>query len=233
MTPSATLTMGAIAYMKKYGVTNVDCGHYVVSIRNYAATNPNAWYYERPITLEEHQQSKWIIEPYVRLLDCCQESDGGVAIVMTSVERAKNLRNAPIVVKGGAQEMHPKHNPGFASQSDQMAARLFKSAGLKPSYISCAYLYDAFTPHVFLQLEGLGFCGPGEAASFIRSGATAIDGALPMNTNGGLIGEAYIHGMNFITEAVRQLRGVAANQVKNVEHVLVSAGQTGHILGRL
>ena len=93
-------------------------------------------------------------------------------------------------------------------------------------------LYDAFTPQVLKQLEGFGFCGRGEAKDFVRDGNIELGGRLPVNTNGGLIGEAYIHGMNNITEAVRQVRGTAVNQVPNVEHALVSCAMAGAILGR-
>lgn len=232
MTPSATISLAALDYMNRYGVTNLDFGHYAVGIRQYAATQPTAWFRGRPITLEEHQASRWIIEPVVRLLDCCQESDGGVALVMTSLERARYLKQPPAVVVGGAQDVAYRGNPGFSARTAEVGRRLFKSAGLTPKDISAAYLYDAFTPEVFNQLEGLGFCGPGEAKDFLRSGATRLTGALPLNTNGGLQGEAYIHGMNMITEAVRQLRGTAANQVSDVEHLLVSSGSSAHILGR-
>lgn len=232
MTPSATISIASLDYMNRYGVTNEDFGHYVVSARAYAATQPTAWFRDRPVTIDDHQASRWIIEPVLRLLDCCQESDGGVALVMTSVERARDLRRAPVVVKGAAQDVKPNSNPGLSARVERMAERLYRSAGMGPQEISAALLYDAFTPEVFHQLEGLGFCGAGEAKDFVRSGAMRLDGRLPVNMNGGLLGEAYIHGMNMITEAVRQLRGEAANQVPNVEHVLMSSGASGHILGR-
>jgi acetyl-CoA acetyltransferase len=232
MTPATTIALAALPYMRRYGVTNEDFGHHAVVSRAYAATQPTAWFYERPITLEEHQASRWIVEPVVRLLDCCQESDGGVALVMTSLDRARDLRQPPVVVRGAAQDIRPSGNVGFSARVPQMAERLYKSAGMGPSDISAALLYDAFTPQVFLELEGLGFCGLGEAKDFIRAGETKINGRLPLNMNGGLTGEAYIHGMNLITEAVRQVRGTATNQVANVEHVLMASSACGHILGR-
>jgi acetyl-CoA acetyltransferase len=104
---------------------------------------------------------------------------------------------------------------------------------MKPTDMQMAMIYDAFTPQVLKQLEGFGFCKRGEAKDFIADGQIEIDGLLPINTNGGLIGEAYIHGMNNITEAVRQVRGSAVNQVKKVEHVLVSSGMAGAILEKV
>lgn len=232
MTPATMSSLAALPYMKRYGVTNEDFGHYAVVNRAYAATTPTAWFYGRPITLADHQASRWIVEPVCRLLDCCQESDGGVALVMTSVERARDLRQIPAVVRGAAQDVRPSGYIGLSARTGIMAGRLWRSAGLTPADISAALIYDAFTPEVFHQLEELGFCEPGGAAHFIRAGETGIDGRLPVNTNGGLQGEAYIHGMNLITEAVRQIRGTAANQVAGVEHVLMSSGACAHILGR-
>jgi len=109
---------------------------------------------------------------------------------------------------------------------------MYGTAGVGPKDIDVAMIYENFSPIVFMQLEAFGFCSPGEASDFIAEGNIGPGGELPVNTNGGLLGEAYIHGMNLITEAVRQLRGTAVNQVDDVEHVLVSAGRSGLILGR-
>jgi acetyl-CoA acetyltransferase len=117
-------------------------------------------------------------------------------------------------------------------QSVNCARRVFEAAGVGPKDIDVALLYDAFTPEVVNQLEAFGFCGAGEALDFVKSGACAIDGELPLNTNGGLIGEAYVHGLNMVTEGVRQLRGVAANQRKDAELVLFSSGNGAVILAK-
>lgn len=231
-TPAAMIGMANLPYMRKYGVTNEDFGHYVVTAREHAATNPNAWFYQRPITIEEHQASKWIVEPAIRMLDCCQESDGGVAVVLTSIERARDLRQKPAVVRGGAWDVRPSGTMGLAAREHHVAERLWKSSGLRPQDMSLAMLYDAFTPEVFTQTEAFGLCEPGEAKHFYRAGEGRLSGRLPVNPNGGLIGEAYIHGMNQITEAVRQIRGTAVNQVAHVENILVSSGASAHILGQ-
>jgi acetyl-CoA acetyltransferase len=223
LSPAAVLSMQLLPYMRTYGVTNEDFGRYVVSIRDFAATNPESWFAGRPITLADHQSSRWIVEPILRLLDCCQESDGGVALVITSTERARDLRPRPAVILGAIQEVGRLHNA-----SD----RLYAMAGVAPGEIGAAMIYDAFSPHVFQALEGLGFCKPGEAKDFIASGATSRNGVMPINTNGGLIGEAYIHGMNLLTEAVRQIRGTAVNQVNGANRVLMSSGRGACILGR-
>jgi acetyl-CoA acetyltransferase len=113
-----------------------------------------------------------------------------------------------------------------------VAGELWRQSGLGPADMDAAMLYEHFSPIVFLQLEALGFCGPGEAKDFIAEGHGGLDGSLPINTHGGLLGEAYIHGVNHITEAVRQLRGTAANQLDDPEHIIVTSGISAAVLGR-
>ena len=227
--------------MHAYGVSNADFGRYSVVARKHAATNPNAWFYQRPITLADHQNSRWIVPPVLRLLDCCQESDGGVALIVTTAERARHLRQPAVRVlaaeqshQAGGDELLDYYRGDRATfpEADELGARLYRSTGLRPSDIDVALLYENFSPVVFLQLESLGFCGRGEAKDFIADGQIELGGTIPVNTNGGLLGEGYIHGMNNILEGVRQVRGTAANQVEHVEHVLVSAGRSGLILAK-
>lgn len=245
MTPASWVAMHARRYMHTYGATNEDFGRIAVVDRAHAATNPDAWFYERPITIEEHQASRWIIEPVLRLLDCCQESDGGVAIVVTSADRARDLRQPPVLITAAAQgatddsEMMTSYYRDDLTGLPEMGLvgdRLWADSGLRPDDISTAFLYDHFTPFVLMQLEELGFCGRGEAKDYATVERLSLGGELPINTSGGLLGEAYIHGMNGITESVRQVRGTSVNQVDDVEHVLVTAGTgvptSGLILGR-
>jgi acetyl-CoA acetyltransferase len=238
-TPASWEALASQHYMETFGVTNQDLGHVSVAQRKHAATNPLAWFYRKPITLEEHQQSRWIVEPVLRLLDCCQESDGGVALVITSLERARDLKQPPVRIVSAAQsipaevEVISNYYHGDLTvmpEARGVARRLYGRSGLTPKDMQLAMIYDAFTPQVLKQLEAFGFCGRGEAKDFIKGGNIEVGGSLPVNTNGGLIGEAYIHGMNNITEAVRQLRGTATNQVKNLTHALVSCGMAGAIL---
>ncbi|WP_373199794.1 lipid-transfer protein [Mycobacterium marinum] len=228
LTPAAWVALHAQRYMSTYGVTNEDFGRIAVVDRAHAARNPDAWFYQRPITLADHQNSRWIIEPVLRLLDCCQESDGGVALVVTSTERARDLRQPAAVITAAAQgEMMTSYYREDITGLPEMgvvAKRLWRDSGLKPADIQTAFIYDHFTPFVFTQLEELGFCGRGEAKEFATVENLSLGGLLPINTNGGLLGEAYIHGMNGITEAVRQVRGTSYNQVDHVEHVLVTSG---------
>jgi acetyl-CoA acetyltransferase len=224
--------MSARRYMTTYGATSEDFGRVSVADRRHAATNPKAWFYDQPITLEDHQASRWIVEP-LRLLDCCQESDGAVAVVVTSLERARDLRQKPAVIRAAAQGatsnqqmMTGYYGPDITGLPEMglVARQLYETAGIGPSDIQTAVIYDHFTPFVLVQLEEFGFCGRGEAPDFIRDGNIEIGGQLPINTHGGQLGEAYIHGMNGIAEGVRQIRGSAVNQVDDVEHVVVTAG---------
>ena len=245
LSPAGWVALQARRYMHEYGVTSADFGRISVVDRKHAATNPAAWFYQRPITLADHQQSKWIIEPVLRLLDCCQESDGGVALVVTTPEHARDLRQAPALIVAAAQGaaddgelMTSYYRPEITGLPEMgvVAKKLWADSGLTPADIQTAFLYDHFTPFVLMQLEELGFCGRGEAKDFATIENLSLGGRLPINTSGGLLGEAYIHGMNGITEAVRQIRGTSCNQVANVEHVLVTAGTgcptSGLVLGR-
>ena len=240
-TPAQMYALWYRRYMHAYGATNEDLGRYAVVARRYAATNPKAWFYERPITLADHQESRWIVEPVLRLLDCCQESDGGVALVITRDDRAADtpspvriLATADADVRNGSV-MYNYHHPDLATfpEAEACARQLWEKTGLGPADIGAAMLYENFSPVVFLLLEAFGFCGRGEAKDFIADGEIDIDGTLPVNTHGGLLGEAYIHGVNSIQEGVRQLRRTAVNQVPSVDHVLVSAGPSGIVLGRV
>jgi acetyl-CoA acetyltransferase len=240
LTPASWMSLNATRYMHTFGVTSEDFGRAVVQLRDYAATNPAAHFFGRPITLADHQASRWIAEPCIRLFDCCQETDGSVAIVITSAERARATR-APVVIEtavGAAlfeQEVatdHYRPDLSIMDGSVALAKQLFDASGVSRSDIDVALIYDAFSPILLMQLEALGFCGFGEAKDFIAEGNLSPKGALPCNTNGGLIGEGYIHGMNLTLEAVRQLRGDAANQLDRPRTALVSASRTGAILRR-
>jgi acetyl-CoA acetyltransferase len=232
LTPASWVAMFARRYMHEYGATSEDFGRVTVADRRHAAQNPNAWFCGKPITLEEHQASRMIVDP-LHLLDCCQESDGAVALVVTSAQRARDLPNPPVVIRAAAQGAgHDQESMTSYYRDDisglpemgLVARQLWSQAGIGPQDVQTAVLYDHFTPFVLTQLEELGFCGRGEAKDFVKDGNIELGGRLPLNTHGGQLGEAYIHGMNGISEAVRQVRGTSANQVASVEHVLVTAG---------
>ncbi|SEM87553.1 lipid-transfer protein [Nonomuraea pusilla] len=231
-TPAAWVAMFARRYLHVHGASSEDFGRVAVAMRRHAATNPAAWFHGRPITLEEHQASRWIAEP-LRLLDCCQESDGAVALVVTSAERARDLRRSPALITAAAQGSAAGQMMMTSYYRDDLTGlpemgvvgrRLWEASGLSPGDVQTAILYDHFTPFVLVQLEELGFCGRGEAPDLVRDGGIELGGRLPVNPHGGQLGEAYIHGMNGIAEAVRQIRGTSANQVGGVANVLVTAG---------
>ncbi|HEY5244208.1 MAG TPA: hypothetical protein VIJ60_00940, partial [Acidimicrobiales bacterium] len=193
--------------------------------------------------LADHQASRWIVEP-LHLLDCCQETDGGQALVVTSLERARDLPNPPAVVRAAAQGSGDGQDMMTSYYRDDMtglpemevvARQLWATSGLGPDDMQAAILYDHFTPYVLYQLEELGFCGRGEAKDFVRDGNIELGGRLPINTHGGQLGEGYLHGMNGIAEGVRLVRGTSVNQVPDVEHVVVTAGTgvptSGLVLG--
>ncbi|MFF0480598.1 lipid-transfer protein [Streptomyces sp. NPDC004435] len=237
LTPASWVAMAAQRYLHTYGLTPEVFGHVAVTDRRYAATNPAAWFHGKPITLADHAASRWIAEP-LRLLDCCQETDGGQAIVVTTPERARDLRHPPAVVLAAAQGAGRKqeamtsfYRDGLAGLPEMgvVARQLWRTSGLRPADIDVGVLYDHFTPFVLMQLEEFGFCGPGEGGEFVAAEA------LPLNTHGGQLGEAYLHGMNGIAEAVRQLRGSSVNQIPGAARVLVTAGTgvptSGLVLG--
>ncbi|MDA5282965.1 lipid-transfer protein [Streptomyces sp. Isolate_45] len=237
LTPASWVAMAAQRYLHAYDLTPEAFGHVAVTDRRHAANNPAAYFHGKPITLADHAASRWIVEP-LRLLDCCQETDGGQALVVTTTERARDLRRAPAVITAAAQGAGRRQEAMTSfyrddltglPEMDVVARQLWRTSGLRPSDIDVGILYDHFTPFVLMQLEEFGFCGPGEAADFVAADA------LPLNTHGGQLGEAYLHGMNGIAEAVRQLRGTSVNQVGGAAHALVTAGTgvptSGLILG--
>ncbi|WP_405804440.1 lipid-transfer protein [Streptomyces sp. NBC_01187] len=226
LTPASWVAMAAQRYLHTYGLSPEVFGHVAVTDRKYAAVNPAAYFYGKPITLAEHAASRWIVEP-LRLLDCCQETDGGQALVVTSVERARDLPHRPAVIAAAAQGAGRRQEQMTSFYRDDLtglpemgvvARQLWRTSGLAPSDIDVGILYDHFTPFVLMQLEEFGFCARGEGADFVA------EEVLPLNTHGGQLGEAYLHGMNGIAEAVRQIRGTSVNQVDGAERTLVTAG---------
>ncbi len=178
-TPAAFVAMVAQRYMHEYGATSEDFGRVAVVDRKHAAVNPNAFFHGKPITLEDHQSSRWIAEP-LHLLDCCQESDGGVALVITSAERARDLPNTPVAIAGAASGSGQDQYIMTSYYRDDLAGlpemglvgrQLWEQSGLGPDEMDVAVLYDHFTPYTLMQLEELGFCGRGEAKDFVREPA--------------------------------------------------------------
>ncbi|AZI35067.1 hypothetical protein NT2_08_00390 [Caenibius tardaugens NBRC 16725] len=232
ISPASWVAMSARRYMHEYGATSEDFGRIAVGFRDFAATNPAAWFYEQPITLDDHQASRWIVEP-LHLLDCCQESDGAVAVVVTTAERARKLRQPPVIINAAAQGacddqqmMTSYYRPDITrlSEMDLVANQLYGMAGIGPNDVQAAILYDHFSPFVLPQIEAFGFAPKGQAKDFVLEGNIARGGRLPVNTNGGQLGEAYIHGLNGVAEGVRLVRGQSVNQPGDCRNVIVTAG---------
>ena len=193
LTPASWVAMFATRIMHEYGVTSEDFGVVSVADRKHAATNPAAFFYGKPITLEDHQASRWIVEP-LHLLDCCQETDGGQALLVTTRERARDLAAAPAVITAAAQGMaddqqmmrsYFRESLVGLPEMGTCARQLWESSGLGPDDIQTAVIYDHFTPFVLPQLEEFGFCKRGEAKDFIANGAIEIGGRLPSTPTAG------------------------------------------------
>lgn len=223
----AMYALAANRYMHEYGATAEQLARVAVEHRRHAARHPNAQ--ERtPISVEDVLASKMISTP-LRMLDCSLVSDGGGALVVSRIERARDMRRRPITLLGAGEghlNEHIHQAPSLTtSGAAQAGALAYAKAGLSPSDVNLAMLYDCFTITVLIELEDLGFCGRGEAGPFVESGAIALGGALPVNTHGGLLSHGHPGrpgGIFHIIEAVRQLRGdCGERQVANAQVALV------------
>lgn len=200
-----------------YGTTSLQLAEVSVAFRSHAARNPGAVMRE-PVTIDDHQRSRFIVEP-LHLLDYCLINDGGVALVVTSLERARACRRPPVVVLGAAtagglarSSLPPED---FWREPMGICARdVYAQAGIRPEDVDVAEIYDNFTPTVLFTLEGFGFCPPGESGPFVQGGALNVDGRLPTNTSGGHLSESYMQGWALNVEAVRQIRGEGSVQVE-------------------
>jgi len=232
LTPASWVAMFTQRYIHETGTKPEDLAQVAISTRNHAINNPDAFFYKRPLTLDDYMEARWIAEP-LRLYDCCQETDGGCAVVITTPERAKDLKQTPAMIRGVSQgmgadqeQMTSFYRPDIHTlpEMDTVAKQMWEVAGLSASDIDAAVIYDAFSSIVLMQLEAFGFCKPGEAKDFVKDGALEVGGRLPTNTHGGQLSEAYVHGVNGILEGVRLIRGTSTNQPEKNDHVLVTAG---------
>jgi acetyl-CoA acetyltransferase len=232
VTPAQWVAIFGQRYLHEYGQTTEEFGRVSVLCRKHAATNPHAMMYGRPITLEDHQSSRWIAEP-LRLLDCCLDTDGACAAIVVSAEKAKRLKGTPAYVAAAAQgtgsrsEMmtsYQRQSLARLEESEAAAREIYPMAELEPKDIDVALIYDPFTPMVLMQLEAYGFAPAGQAPQLFREGRLELDGEMPINTHGGHLGEGYLHGFGHIIEGVRQIRGTAVNQVSNAKTCLVTSG---------
>jgi acetyl-CoA acetyltransferase len=233
--PALEIAMAARAHMLRYGTRSEDLGRIAVLSRRNAVDNERAMM-RKPITLDDYLASPWIAEPF-RRLDCCLETDGAVAVVVTSAERAKDLAHRAVLVQGaawggGINLVNNRYTDIAESPAKPIAERVYNAAGVGPDDIDFAELYDCFTYNVLSQIEGYGFCEAGGVPAMLTDGVfDRATGSLPLNTHGGLLSEGYIHGMNHVYEAVQQIRGEAAHRQVAKHDVALVTGQLGYISG--
>ncbi|MBI3949600.1 MAG: lipid-transfer protein [Acidobacteria bacterium] len=232
LTPGQWVAMSARRHMIEYGTTREHFASVALSCRQNANRNPRAVFYERSLSLEDYMSARMIAEPLC-LYDYCLETDGACAWVMTSADRALDLKQRPAYILAAAQGtgsptwvMTQYNRPTLTTgyESVQTANLLWEMAGVGPQDVDVTQIYDHFTPWVIVALEDFGFCKKGEGGPFASEGNIELGGKLPINTSGGLLSEGYIHGWNLINEGVRQIRGTSTAQVEGAELSLVTSG---------
>jgi acetyl-CoA acetyltransferase len=220
-------------YMHEYGATRDHLANVAIAFRKHANRNPHAQMYEKTLTREQYMNARWISEPLC-LYDNCLETDGALAVVITSAEQARDLPHPPVYIHSYAQGLPQQHQTMINYFCDDpltgpawaCARRLWANSDIRPHDIDCAQIYDAFSPLVPLSLEGYGFCKRGEGAGYTDDGALEWPhGRLPSNTAGGGMSEAYVHGFNLVLEGVRQMRGTSTSQVEDASNCLVTSGE--------
>jgi len=233
MTYGQMMAMWCQRYKNRYGLKAEQLGTIATTFRDNALLNPRAMQ-KTPLTMDDYLNSKMIVEPF-RMHDICLETDGACAVLVTSSERAHDLRTKPVFITSAVYGGGPSQGEDLAellrwpdishNGFKYLADDLWGAAGIRPADLDFAEIYDCFTYSVLMALEGLGFCKEGEAGYWIQGGRIAKGGEMPLNTNGGLLSEGYIHGFNHVIEAVQQLRGEAGDrQVPDAKIGLTTAG---------
>jgi len=227
--PVDVIGMWAHRHMHEYGTKREHFGNVAIAARKHAHNNPYAMMRGRQLDMKTYMEARVIGYP-LHLYDCCLETDGALACIVTSVERARNLRRKPVLVHSAAQASGPNpvhlanynNTPTMETTAAFCAKLLWERSELKPKDMDCAQIYDAFTPQVVIGLEEYGFCKRGEGGPFTEGGRLELGGELPVLTSGGGLSEAYVHGFNLIIEAARQIRGESFNQVPGCKATLVT-----------
>ncbi len=232
--PPGQAAMTFRRYVHLYQLKEEQLARVPLACRANANRNPNAVMYNKPLDLETYLNGRMIAEPY-RVYDCCLETDGACALIVTTRERAADLKGKPahvLSVGQGGDGRWGTGNFGNYNMPDDifslgpqlgLANELFAKAGVDRDDVDVAQIYDAFSGSVFTTLEAFGFCGEGEAGAYIDDGNIDAGGSLPINTSGGLLSEAYVHGLNLLVEGVKQVRGISTSQVKDAKVCLVTA----------
>jgi len=231
--PVDEIAMLTRRHMHEYGTTRDHLANVALAARKHANRNPNATMGHKPLTREEYMNARWISEPLC-LFDNCLETDGALAVVIVSAERANDARATPAYIHAFAQAIPPEHQvmtnyfcpDPLRGPAWTAAKRLWANADVGPADVKVAQLYDAFSPLIPLSLEGYGFCARGEGGPFTDNGNIEWpNGRLPVNTSGGGMSEAYVHGFNLVLEGVRQIRGESPCQVEGADVSLVTSGE--------
>jgi acetyl-CoA acetyltransferase len=231
--PVDEVAMLARRYMYEYGGGREQLAEVATAIRAHANRNPAALMYDKPMSVDGYMSARFISEPLC-LFDNCLETDGALAVVLVSAERARDCAQPPALVHAFGQGLHRQHEAmvnyycedPLTGPAWACAQKLWSQSELGPADVDVAQIYDAFTPLILLSLEGYGFCGRGEAGDFVMEGNLRWgSGSLPTNTSGGGLSEAYVHGFNLITEGVRQIRGTSTSQVDGARTCLVTSGE--------
>ncbi len=228
--PVAEAAWIARRFMHLYGLTKRQMGAVAITFREYANNRPEAVMYERKLTMDDYLNARMIVEPLC-LYDCCLVNDGAVALIMTTAERARNLKKPPVYIMGygtdhsireiGRSPQAFMHWDGFITH--KAGENAFKMAGVTLKDVDVAEMYDAFTPFYLSQLESYGICGRGEAGPFVEEGNLRLEGAFPSNTSGTELSWSYLQGFSHLTEGIRQMRGESGEcQVKNAEICMVT-----------
>ncbi|CAO3436245.1 thiolase C-terminal domain-containing protein [Azospirillum doebereinerae] len=235
LTPAHGAAMMTRRYMHAYGLTERQLGAVAVTFREHARRNPKALM-QKPLTIDDYLASRFIADP-LRLLDCCLEADGACAVLVTTWERAMDLKRKPVRILAASQGSETQWGTGFlganampdeiyaTANAKSLGQDVFTKAGLSPADIDVAQIYDPFTSFVLFSLEDYGFCGRGESGAFVEGGGLSWPhGALPCNTSGGHLSEAYIHGMSLVIEGAKQMRGTSTAQVEGARTAFVCGG---------
>jgi acetyl-CoA acetyltransferase len=224
LVPQHGLAMMTRRRMYETGATSLQFAATASIIRSHANRNPRATFYDTPLTIEDHQNSRLVVDP-LHLFDCCLETDGAGALVITSAERAKELKKTPAYIRAATQTGYVKNRKYIDTGACATGPRLFAMAGMTPKDVNVVQVYDHFCPFVIFALEDYGFVPRGAGGEFVETGEIRWDtGSLPVNTSGGHLSEAYLQGMNQLIEGVRQVRGESTSQVKDVEVSFVDTG---------
>lgn len=232
MSPAQRFAMKVTRFMHDHGIKQEALRAISLACYHHAQNNPNAVMRGRPLTEEKYDSSRWIIEPFFHLYDCCQENDGAAAVIVVSAERARELKNKPAYIMACAQgcdtrSAAPVHNmPNYpSSHFGQLAPRMYKMAKMAPSDMDIVQCYENFTGGVLMSLVEHGLVKPEQANEFlVTDNLIAPNGGMPLNTSGGNLAECYMHGLELVHESVRQIRGVAINQSQKHDTAIIMGG---------